>query len=97
MAEFREIAEEIVSLHERKNADYGNAFGRSFEKWGLVTALIRLGDKMNRLESLYRNGTAKVDDESVRDTLVDLAAYAMMTIEELDRDETEKLFADICC
>lgn len=38
---------------------------------------------MNRLKSLVRNRKAEVN-ESIRDTLIDLAAYAIMTIEELD-------------
>lgn len=80
---FESIVSEITELHEKKNRDYGNAFHDSYEEFGMITAVIRLNDKMNRLKSLVRNGKAEVN-ESIRDTLIDLAAYAIMTIEELD-------------
>ena len=41
---------------------------------------IRLSDKLNRFKKLSKNGDAKVADESIRDTLIDLANYALMTI-----------------
>lgn len=74
----------MIELQARKNKDYGNAFGKSMDKFGPVVSLIRLGDKMNRLEHLVMNGGMKVKDESVEDTLVDLAAYAIMTVEWLN-------------
>lgn len=80
---FKSITSEITELQEKKNRDYGNAFHDSYEEFGMITAVIRLNDKMNRLKSLVRNGKADVN-ESMRDTLIDLAAYAIMTIEELD-------------
>lgn len=87
MSSFKEIAEQMVALQEKKNKDYGNAFERSCEKWGIVSALTRLGDKMNRLEMLWKNGGAEVKDEAMEDTLVDLAAYALMTVEWLRKKE----------
>lgn len=80
---FKEIAGGMIALQEKKHADYGNAFGDSCDKWGLVAALTRMGDKMNRIENLYRNGDANVKDERIEDTLIDLAAYAIMTVEWL--------------
>lgn len=91
MTTFKDIAQEITDLHERKNADYGNAFGKSYSKFegyrigaGLEYAVGRMSDKMERISNLAFNGNSKVKDESVRDTLVDLAAYAIMTIVEFD-------------
>lgn len=85
--EFRAIATEIADLYERKNADYGDSFGRSVEKYGLISALTRISDKFNRLESLIlKNVEAQVCTESLRDTALDLAAYAiMLTIEIKDK------------
>lgn len=46
---------------------------------------IRLGDKFNRFKNLTRSGLRQVVDESIRDTLIDLANYAIMTVMEIDR------------
>lgn len=87
MTTFKELAEQMIALQEKKNTDYGNAFQQSCDKWGLVSALTRLGDKMNRIESLFKNGESKVNDESLEDTLIDLSAYALMTVEWLKNKE----------
>ena len=56
----------------------------SFEKYGMIMSLIRLSDKMNRLESLVLHGGQQVNDESIIDTLNDMANYAVMTRMELE-------------
>lgn len=85
---FRAICREIADLQARKNHDYGNAFARTFKRFGMTSAVIRLTDKLNRLETLC-NTEQHVTDESVRDTLRDLAAYAIMTIAEIDQIATQ--------
>lgn len=80
---FNEILEEMKEVHRKKNADYGNNFHKRYERWGFLTALLRLSDKMERLENIYEKGEIEVKDESVEDTLLDLANYAVMTIVEL--------------
>ena len=83
----KKIAEELTALYVRKNADYGDSFHRSFVDWGMPMAAIRLGDKYNRFVSLVKNkGETQVKDESLRDTLIDLANYAIMTVMELDEE-----------
>lgn len=78
---FRRIVTELADLYARKNEDYGDSFGRSVEKYGFISALTRISDKFNRLESLIlAHGNAKVSDESLDDTLKDLAAYCIMTL-----------------
>lgn len=78
---FRRIAQDLANLYSLKNEDYGDSFGRSVEKYGLISALTRISDKFNRLESLIlAHGNAKVSDESLDDTLKDLAAYCIMTL-----------------
>ena len=64
----------------QKNADYGDSFNVSLDKYGLVAALTRMSDKFNRLESLILRKERKVEDERLEDTLIDLANYAMMTV-----------------
>lgn len=80
----REICEEINDLYARKNHDYGDSFHQTFVEEGMAMARIRLGDKFNRLKTLSRSGEQKVDDESIRDTLIDLANYAIMTVLEME-------------
>lgn len=81
---FEDVTITLRNLYEAKNRDYNDSFGQSFEKWGLPMSCIRLGDKLNRLESFAQGKDMKVKDESVRDTLMDLANYAIMTLVELD-------------
>ena len=79
-----EICEELTRLYSKKNHDYGDSFHITFEKWGLPMAAIRLGDKLQRFETLIRAESA-IKDESIRDTIIDLSNYAIMTVMELDR------------
>ena len=81
---FEDVTIELRNLYEAKNQDYGDSFGRSFEMWGLTMSCIRLGDKLNRLESLAQGKKMCVADESIQDTLKDLANYAIMTLVELN-------------
>lgn len=81
----KQICKELNRLYERKNSDYGDSFHISFVEEGMVMARIRLGDKLNRFKNLSRQDTRLVEDESIRDTLIDLANYAVMTVAEMDR------------
>lgn len=78
------ICAELSELYKAKNADYGDSFHKSFEKYGLIMAVIRLGDKFNRFEQLAGGQENCVKSESIRDTLLDLANYAIMTVAEID-------------
>ena len=86
---FDDILKEMSDVHQRKNSDYGNNFHKRYEKYGFLTALLRLTDKMERLENIYEKGEIQVKDESVEDTLLDLANYAVMTIVELRNNKKE--------
>lgn len=77
------ICQQLNDLYRRKNADYGDSFGKSFAEYGMAMPCIRLEDKLNRLKALTRKGDAQVQDESVTDTLLDLANYAIMTVIEM--------------
>lgn len=75
------ICSDLTALYERKNHDYGDSFGKGFTEYGMTMPCIRLEDKLNRLKSLLKSG-AHVKDESIDDTLMDLANYAIMTLIE---------------
>lgn len=76
------ICKLLNGIYERKNKDYGDSFGRSFVEYGMTMPCIRLEDKLQRVKNLVRNGGAEVNDESIDDTLLDLANYAIMTLIE---------------
>jgi len=81
---FDGICQDLMALHARKNKDYGNAAHESYKEFGLISYVIRLNDKMKRLKSLTKPGVEQeVKTESIEDTLMDLAAYAIMAIESL--------------
>ena len=84
---FKEITDEMNALYERKNHDYGNSFSETYRKLGVISATTRMLDKMNRIVSLVTKDKQEVNDESLRDTLIDLANYAVMTIMELDGEK----------
>lgn len=73
------ITAELSDTYRKKNHDYGDAFTKSLDKRGMVAALVRMEDKMGRLDSLVESDEQLVNDESIRDTLLDLANYAIMT------------------
>lgn len=80
-----ELCRELQELYHRKNLDYGDSFHLSFLEEGLAMPRIRLGDKYLRFKNLTSGEKQRVSDESIRDTLIDLANYSIMTIMELDQ------------
>lgn len=77
---FRRIATSITELYSRKNEAYGDSFSRSVYKYGPIAALTRISDKFNRIENLILGAKNTVPDESLYDTLLDLASYSIMTV-----------------
>ncbi len=73
-----DICRQLIDTYNRKNADYDDAFKKSMDEFGLVSAAIRLSDKLNRFKSLI-DKDPKVKGESILDTLLDGAAYNLMT------------------
>ena len=87
--DFKNITQKMHETYLKKNHDYGNSFDKSLDKFGLVASTVRLGDKMNRIESLTSK-IALVNDESIKDTLLDLANYAIMTVMWLNKNGNVK-------
>ena len=86
--QFMDITNNMVKTYAAKNHDYGNSFEQSCNKFGIIAAIVRMGDKMNRLETLVTK-KAQVKDESIKDTLLDLANYSIMTVMWLN-NQTKK-------
>ena len=78
------VQSEAFALFKKKNQDYGDAFAT----FGPVGVIVRMGDKINRLTSVTKNGVTLVNNESLRDTLIDLHNYSAMAVMLLD--ETRK-------
>ena len=86
---FMDITTNMAKTYAAKNHDYGNSFEQSCDKFGIIASVVRLGDKMNRIESLTTK-EAEVKDESIKDTLLDLANYAIMTVMWLNQQPKEE-------
>ena len=82
-----EICKKLNEIYKKKNHDYGDAFSESYGKYGAVMPIIRLEDKLNRFRNLVMNGNVEVKTESMEDTLLDLANYAIMTVIEIESRE----------
>jgi hypothetical protein len=74
--QLKKIQLDALELFTRKNADYGDAFA----KFGIIGVLMRIEDKIQRALSISRSGVILVDDEGLRDTLLDLHNYAAMAL-----------------
>lgn len=84
---FREITDYMYQIYEKKNADYGDSFSKTFDEFGLTASAIRINDKNERFKQLIKK-EAQVKDESIKDTLLDLANYAVLTLMEMSKHET---------
>ena len=90
IAAHTDICSALTNIYAKKNSDYDDAFAKSFNEYGMTMPCIRLEDKLNRLKALtVHNRAQQVSDESVTDTLIDLANYAIMTIIELSNIKEE--------
>ena len=74
------IQSEALELFIKKNIDYGDAFA----KYGVVGVLMRMEDKLQRYMSITQNGVNLINNEGVRDTLIDLHNYSAMALMLLD-------------
>ncbi|MNH75621.1 hypothetical protein D3C73_278680 [compost metagenome] len=81
-----EVCADVESLLKKKNHDYGNSFSLQFEKYGIMSAMIRMDDKMRRLENLIKGEQARVD-ESIEDTLKDLVGYGTLALVEMTKQK----------
>lgn len=86
--QFRCIVNQMQTTYEKKNKDYGDSFGKSVDKYGFIAALTRMSDKFNRIENLILGAENEVPDESLEDTLIDMACYAVMTAIALHEKST---------
>ena len=79
------VQSEALELFKRKNADYGDAFAN----YGSIGVIVRMGDKIQRLVSVTNRSVSLIDNESLRDTLIDLHNYAAMAIMLIDETKNK--------
>ena len=84
-----ELTRELHETYLRKNMDYGNSFSDQYKEYGILSAVIRLDDKIRRIKQLMKN-EAQVNDESMLDSAKDLSNYALMLSMELIKENKEK-------
>jgi len=78
----KKLCEIARALMEKKNADYGDAFA----EYGKIGILMRIGDKLKRYISITNNGVNLINDEGLKDTLIDLHNYAAMALMLMDEE-----------
>ena len=80
LEQMKKIQTEALELFTKKNKDYGDAFA----KFGVIGVLMRIEDKIQRSLTITKNGVNLVNDEGIKDTLLDLHNYAAMALMLLD-------------
>jgi hypothetical protein len=78
--QMKKIQSEALELFTKKNIDYGDAFA----KYGVIGVLMRMEDKLQRCMSITKNGVNLVNNEGIRDTLIDLHNYSAMALMLMD-------------
>ncbi|EFQ43484.1 hypothetical protein LBKG_02136 [Lactobacillus crispatus CTV-05] len=86
---FKDYTNHLAEILQEKNDAYGDAFTKSVDEDGLLVLKIRLGDKLNRVSSLIKRGELKENDESLEDTLLDLAGYSILGLKYLKEHKNE--------
>tara|TARA_Y100001958_G_C21117545_1_gene462659 strand:+ start:754 stop:1017 length:264 start_codon:yes stop_codon:yes gene_type:complete len=81
--QLKRVQTEALELFRRKNNDYGDAFA----EYGSVGVIVRIGDKIKRMSHVSSTSVQLVNDEALRDTLVDLHNYAAMAVMLLDEKD----------
>ena len=82
---FKKITEEMAEVYRKKNKDYGNSFHEVFKEWGYPSAGAQIGHKYNRMKTLMTTTETPKVNESLRDTLLDMANYCIFTMMEIDK------------
>ena len=86
----QQICSKLHTIYVNKSQDYGDSFGETYQKLGIISALTRISDKYNRLISLATKPEEerRVKDESIQDTLLDLSNYCIMTVIEMENEKS---------
>lgn len=86
---FKKYTDHLAATLQAKNTAYGDSFTKSVDDYGLKVIGIRLSDKYNRVKHLVNHGLLKQNDESLEDTLLDMAGYSILSLKYLDEHKKE--------
>jgi hypothetical protein len=85
---FEMVTAEMLNTYKKKNADYGNSFAETIREFGFIPAVARINDKLKRVKNMVKGREMNIiKDESLRDNLMDIANYCVLTIMELDNQK----------
>lgn len=87
--EFELLTKQMLETFKKKNADYGNSTTQTFNEFGLTSYAVRLNDKLNRIKSFCRKGELEVKDESVVDSLMDMASYCLLAVIDVKNQDKD--------
>ena len=94
----KELCNKLNKTYSDKNHDYGDSVHDTYKKYGMVSFLVRMEDKLNRLYTLTKfnpfcetETEMRVKDESIMDTLLDLANYAVIAAVEYSGSSKDNL------
>ena len=86
---FKDYTDHLAKILQEKNHAYGDSFTKSVDDYGLKVIGIRLFDKYNRIKHLVNNDELKENDESLEDTLLDMAGYSILSLKYLKEHKDE--------
>ena len=72
------ICNELNEIYKNKNQNYGNSYAKTRRVMGRKAFLVRMMDKMHRLENMILNKDPDLVGESIEDTILDMANYCIM-------------------
>ena len=81
------LLQEIHDTYVKKNSDYGDSFNSTIKEWGYIPAIARIEDKVRRIANIVKGNKMNYNEESLRDNLLDIANYCIMTIMSLDEEK----------
>ena len=84
---FKPYTDKLAATLQEKNQAYGDSFTESIDKFGKTVIAVRLSDKFNRICNLIKNRKLKENDESLEDTLLDTAGYAILGLKYLEEHD----------
>ena len=86
-SKFGKVLSEMFDTYKKKNEDYGNSFSETIQEFGYIPAVARINDKLKRVKNMVKGNDMNITDESMRDNLLDIANYCVLTIVELDNQK----------
>ena len=100
-----DLCDYLRDIYVRKNRDYGNSVHQTYLEFGEVALVVRISDKLSRLQRLTATDEQNVKDESILDTLGDAVTYLLMLEAEMycaktDSDSMDRVlenFESVAC